>query len=162
MPMLPEPTTVVLDSSALLAYLADEPGASVVESILGAAAKRQVQVVCPALCLGEGLVIAAPGLGLDRVDDFRAAIEQLPVEPLAMDFAAALDAALACLAWGLEMPEAAAAVAAQQGGAILVTANPRMAAFERAGGRVYWIGPEQRRNEPSLFDPLSRFAGARQ
>jgi PIN domain nuclease of toxin-antitoxin system len=156
--MLPDPTTIVLDTSALLAYLADEPGADLVQTVLGAAARRQVHAVCPTLCIAEALVVAAPGLGSERIDDFRAAIEQLPVVPVSMDFATAIDAAMARLAWGLEFPEAAAAIAAQRTGAILLTTNPQFAAFERSGGRVYWIGPEQHRNEPTLFDPLARFA----
>lgn len=158
--MLPEPTTIVLDASALLVYLGDEPGAEVVEAVLAAASRRQVKVVCPSLCIAEALVVAVPRLGAERIDDLRAAIEQLPAAPLALGFAAATEVALARLAWGFQFPEAAAAVAARPDGAVLLTASPRFAAFAHSGGRVYWIGPEAHRNEPTLFDPLARFVHA--
>ncbi len=161
MPILPDPDRVVLDTSALLAYLSDDAGADTVELVLNAAARGLVSVVSPTLCLGEALSVAAPSLGQDGIDDFRAAIEQLPVETLSLDLPAALDAAIGALAWRLGYPEAAAAAAAQSPRAILVTANPQFAWFERAGGRVYWIGPEERRNELTLFDPLARFRSVR-
>lgn len=160
MPILPEPQTVVLDSSALLAYLADETGAEMIELILAAAAQGHLQVVSPTLCMAEALAVAVPSLGPDRMEDFRAAVEQLPVTALPLGFQAALDAAVARLAWRLQLPDAAAAVAAQAPGAILLTANPQFVAYERSGGKIYWVGSEDRRNELTLFDPFARFRAA--
>lgn len=157
MPILPEPRVIVLDSSALLLYLGDEPGADKVQRVLTAAAAGRVSVVSPALCYCEALMVAAPALGPDRMDDFRATLEQLPVKALPLDMESALAVASARLALGLQLPDAAAAVAAQRRDAILLSANPEFFGFERAGGRVYWLGAEERRNELVLFDPLARF-----
>lgn len=157
MPILPDPRVVVLDSSALLIYLGDEPGADRVQRVLSAAAAGRVSVVSPALCYCEALMIAAPAIGPGRMDDFRATLEQLPVKAIPLDMESALAVATARLALGLQLSDAAAAVAAQKRDAILLTANPEFVVLERAGGRVYWLGAEERRNELVLFDPLARF-----
>ncbi|MDP2873321.1 MAG: PIN domain-containing protein [Bacillota bacterium] len=157
MPILPDPQLVVLDSSALLIYLGDERGADKVQRVLSAATGGRVSVVSPTLCYCEALMVAAPELGPERMDDFRATIEQLPVKALPLDLDAALAIAGARIAWALQLADAAAAVAAQRRDAILLTANPQFTSFERAGGRVYWLGPEERRNELVLFDPLACF-----
>jgi uncharacterized protein len=157
MPILPDPQVVVLDSSALLIYLGDEPGADKIQRVLTAAAQGLVSVVSPTLCYCEALMVAAPSLGPERIDDFRSTVEQLPVKALPLDLETAMTVATARLAWGMELPDAAAAVAGQRRDAILLTANPQFTAFERSGGRVYWLGPEERRNELVLFDPLARF-----
>ena len=157
MPLLPDPTTVVLESSALLSYLADESGGDVVEAVLRGAALGELKVICPALCLGETLIAAVVSVGVEHIDRLRVAVERLPLEVLSCDLAEAMDTALARLTWGLESPEAAAAAAAKQRSATLITANPQFSSYERAGGWVYWIGPEAGRNEPMLFDPFARF-----
>lgn len=157
MPLLPEPQTIVLDSSALLAYFGDEDGAATVQRVLEAAARREVGVVSPPLCFGEALALVAPSLTPERLADLRAAVERLPVEAVALDLQACMDAAIAGLTWELGVADAAAAVLAQEPGTILLTANPQFERFAREGGRVYWLGTESRRNEPVLFDPLARF-----
>lgn len=157
MPILPDPQVIVLDSSALLLYLGDEPGADTVQRVLSAAAAGRVAVVSPTLCYCDALMVAAPAIGPDRMDDFRATLEQLPVRALALDVETAIAVAAARLAWGLQLPDAAAAVAAQRRESILLTANPQFISFADSGGRVYWLGPEEHRNELVLFDPLARF-----
>lgn len=102
-------------------------------------------------------MVAAPSLGAERLDDFRATIAQLPVKAVPLDLDSALAVAGARMTWQLQLADAAAAVAAQRPDAILLTANPQFTSFERAGGRVYWLGPEERRNELVLFDPLACF-----
>jgi len=156
MPLLPEPQTIVLDSSALLAYLSDEAGASTVQRVLEAAGREEVRVVSPPLCFGEALAVVAPSLTPERLDDLRSAIERLPVEVAPMDLQISMDAAIAGLTWDLGVAEAAAAVLAGAPGAILLTANSQFERFAREGGRVYWLGKEAHRNELVLFDPLAR------
>jgi predicted nucleic acid-binding protein len=156
-PILPEPQVIVLDSSALLIYLADEEGAGKVQRILEAASHGQVDVVSPPLCFGEALAVVAPSLTPERLDDLRAAVERLPVETAPIDLAASMEAAIAGLTWDLGIADAAAAVLAQHPGAILLTANPQFERFAREVGRVYWLGAEDHRNELVLFDPLARF-----
>ena len=56
---------------------------------------------------------------------------------------------------------AAAALAAQSPRSFVLTANPLYVWYERSGGRVYWIGPEEHRNQTTLFDPLARFRPVR-
>ena len=160
MPLLPDPDEVVLDTSALLAYLCDDAGADTVGLLLRAAAAGKVNLVVPTICLAEALSIALRSLGAERLDDFRATIEQLPVRTVALDLDGALDTAVAAHVWQMGYPEAAAATAAQSADSMLVTANPLFALFERTGGKVYWIGPEEERNEATLFDPFARFRPA--
>lgn len=157
MPILLDPEQIVLDTSALLAYMADEAGAEVVEIVLRAALAGKVEVLLPAICATEALLTALPTLDPDGLDDFRAAVDQLPVVPVPLDLDSALDVAVAANVWQMGYPEAAAAIAAGKPRSFVLTANPLFVWYERAGGRVYWIGPEAHRNQPTLFDPLARF-----
>lgn len=161
MPMLPDPDQVILDTSALLAYLTDDAGAEIVELILKAAASGKVEVVIPTVAVAEAVTVALPLLGPDRLEDFRATIDQLPLTVTCLDLDAAIETAVAADVWRMGYPEAAAALAAQSPRSFVVTANPLYVWYERSGGRVYWIGPEEHRNETTLFDPLARFRPVR-
>lgn len=161
MPMLPDPDQVVLDTSALLAYLTDDAGAEIVELLLKAAADGKVQLVIPTISIAEAVTVALPLIGPERLEDFRATIDQLPLSAICLDLDTAIETAVAADVWRMGYQEAAAALAAQSPRSFVVTANPLYIWYERSGGKVYWIGPEEHRNQTTLFDPLARFRPVR-
>jgi len=88
-----EPASYVMDSFALLAYLQDEPVASRIERLLGAAANGKCYLFLSMINLGEILYITERRGGVVKAQDTLALIQQLPIQVLSVEDRTVLAAA---------------------------------------------------------------------
>jgi predicted nucleic acid-binding protein len=129
---------VVVDSHALLAFLRGEAGAEQVAALLESARRGRVRAIMPTLTLGEVAYVTERRSGLRAAHAALAAIDQLPIEVLAVDRVVALSAAHLKAAQGLHYVDATvAALASVEGGAVL-TGDQDFAAIE-AEVPVEWL-----------------------
>lgn len=82
---MPDATTYVLDSFALLTYLQDEPAAARIEKLLDNARKEKCRLLLSIMNLGEILSITERKGGVAKAQDTLALIHQLPIEVLSAD-----------------------------------------------------------------------------
>ena len=130
----------VLDASALLVLIQDEPGADRVEALLEGAGRHEAAVTITAVNLGEVLyqVERRGGRAVGRA--VLAALDRIPVPVLPVDRDLAVGAAR-LKAWsGLAYADCFAAAAAVREDAVLVTGDGD---FHRVAGHVTieWLPP---------------------
>lgn len=128
----------VLDSFALLAYLADETGRPRVEQILTGAARGDCRVSLSLINLGEVLYIVERARGLAQARAALAAIEQLPIEIVPASRQAVLAAAHIKTQHALSYANAFAVAAAVERQATVVTGDPEFGTVEGTV-RVEWL-----------------------
>jgi len=114
----------VLDSFALLAYLEGESGADRVQTVLRAASKQTARVYLSQINLGEVLYITERERGLAATQKVLAAIEQLPLDLLAVTKERILEAAHIKAHCAVAYADAFAVAAAKELGGVILTGDP--------------------------------------
>ena len=130
--------TFVIDSHALIAFLQGEVGAERVATLLAAAREGKVRALMSTVNLGEVAYITERRLGLHRAQAALAAIEQLPIEILAVDRSVALSAAHLKAIHKLPYVDALVAAVAQLHEGTVLTGDRDFAAVEVVV-RVEWL-----------------------
>lgn len=111
----------VLDSFAVLAYLQDEPGAQLVETLL--ADKESVVFLC-AINLGEVYYITHRERGEAEAERVLLVMEQLPIKEVLPNRALILQAARIKAQYTVSYADAFVAALAEQLAATVVTGDP--------------------------------------
>jgi len=114
----------VLDSFALLAYLADERGANPVREVLGHGLRHTGAVCMSVINLGECLYIIEREQGLAKTHQALAAIEQLPVAVASADRERTFAAAHIKAQYRVSYADAFAIALARESNATVVTGDP--------------------------------------
>jgi predicted nucleic acid-binding protein len=114
----------VLDSFALLAYLADEPGADIVREVIEYGQRQEGSVWMSVINLGECLYIVEREEGLTAAHRAIAAIRQLPIKEVAADRERTFAAAHIKAHHKLSFADAFAVALAQEKKATVVTGDP--------------------------------------
>ncbi|MBN1667430.1 MAG: type II toxin-antitoxin system VapC family toxin [Anaerolineales bacterium] len=131
--MTPEPARFVLDSYALLAFLADEPGRVRVENLLTAASQGHCQLLLCLINLGEILYLTERRRGLRLAQKTQAILESLPIEMVAVSRNLVLDAAHIKAQHAISYADAFVVALAQQENATILTGDPE---FQALAGQV--------------------------
>lgn len=125
-----EPSSYILDTFALLAYLQDEPAASQIEKLLEYAKKGRCRLYLSLINLGELLYITERRGGVARAQDALALIRQLPIKIVPAEEQAVLAAAHIKANHPVSYADSFAVAAAMQEDAIIVTGDPEFQAVE--------------------------------
>lgn len=120
----------VLDSFALLAYLADERGAGLVREVLEHGQRRAGNVIFSIINFGECVYIIEREQGLAAAHKAIAAIEQLPVEVISADREMTFAAAHIKARHKVAFADAFAVALAQVSAATVVTGDPEFKEVE--------------------------------
>lgn len=70
----------LMDTSALFAFLDDEPGADKVENLLEMAQKGKIKIIIPLSCIGEVYYITKQRKGIEKAKKVVAVIKEFPVK----------------------------------------------------------------------------------
>ncbi len=132
------PTSAVVDSFALLAFLKQEPGYKEVAELLRQAAKGQARVGITAVNLGEVWYRLARFRSEAEADRLVADLVDLGVEVVAADWALSRQAAIYKKPGGLALADCYAAALARAWGAPLVTGDPEFRRVE-AEISIQWL-----------------------
>jgi len=114
----------ILDSFAVLAYLAGEPGMSRVQEVLEVAVRGEHRIWLSWINLGEVLYITEREVGLAQAQAVLAAIEQLPIQFLDVTKERVLAAAHIKANYRVAYAESFAIAAAQELGGTVLTGDP--------------------------------------
>ena len=133
-----EPTSFVLDSIALLAYLQDEPAGLRMEKLLDNAEKQRCRLFLSLINLGEILYITERRGGVVKAHDALALIRQLPIEILPADEQTVFAAAHIKANYALSYSDAFVVAAAQQENGTVLTADPEFRLVEKLV-KVEWL-----------------------
>ena len=138
--MAGEPTSFVLDSFALLAYLDGEAGGATVRDLLKEGEAGSRTLFLSLINLGEILHIIEREQGLTHAQRTLAAIEQLPLTVEPVSPGTVLAAAHLGARYSLAYAGTFAAVAARDHGAVLVTGDAEFEALAKDGFiQVQWL-----------------------
>lgn len=133
-----EPTSFVLDSYALLAYLQDEPAGSRIEKLLDNARKEKCRLFFSLVNLGETLYIVERRGGITKAQDALALIRQLPIEIPLVDEQTVFTAAHIKANHAISYADAFVVATAVQENATVVTADPEFQSVETIV-QVEWL-----------------------
>ncbi len=123
-------TAYVLDSFAVLAYLAREPGGDTVQELLYLAEQGLAQCSLSLINWGEAVYLIERRLGLNAARRAIAILESLPITLLPVMQEQVLAAAHLKATYRLSYADAFAVAAAQELDAIIITGDPEFAAVE--------------------------------
>jgi predicted nucleic acid-binding protein len=115
--------TAVLDASALLRFLDDEPGAERVQSLLSRARAGEAELLMSAVNWGEVIYAIARKRGADAARDLAAKLSTLPLAIIACSITEAMEAGLFKERFHLPFADAFAGSLALRRAATLVTAD---------------------------------------
>jgi len=133
-----EPSVVVLDSFALLAYLQDEPVASRVEKLLENAEKGKYQILFSLINLGEILYITERRGGIVKAQDALALIRQLPIVIFPAEEQTVFAAAHIKANYPLSYADSFVVAIAIEKDATIITGDPEFQAIE-ALAKIGWL-----------------------
>ena len=128
----------VLDSFALLAFLADEPGTDIVREVLEYGQRHDGSVWISVINLGECLYIVEREQGLTAAHRVIAALRQLPVKEAIADRERTFAAAHIKAHHKLSFADAFAVALAHEKSAAVVTGDPEFKQVE-ARVPVLWL-----------------------
>ena len=120
----------VLDSFALLAYFADEPGGGQVADVLREAEAETAEAYMTTVNYGEFAYIVERRRGIQAARAAIAAVDQLPLTLVEADRALALDAAHIKAQYPLSYADTFAVALAQRVEGVLLTGDPEFHAVE--------------------------------
>lgn len=123
----------VLDASALLALVQDEPGAEIVQQLMERADSGEYSLFISVVNLGEVLYAVEGHFGMEGASEVYGGIREAPVEIVDVDQPLTLNAARLKASTGMGYLDCFAAALAQQLDAPLVTGDPD---FQQLEGRV--------------------------
>ena len=133
-----EPSSYILDTFALLAYLQDEPVASHIEKLLENAEKGKCRLYFSLINLGELLYITERRGGVVKAQDALALIRQLPIEIISAEEQTVFAAAHIKANHPLSYANSFVVAAAIQEDAIIITGDPDFQSVE-AFVKVEWL-----------------------
>jgi len=134
------PKVYVLDSFALLAYLEGEAGMPRVRSVLAGAEAQRHTVYLSLINLGEILYITERERGLVAARRTLGAVDQLPIQIVAVSRASVLEAAHVKAQLSISYADAFAVVAARDHGGVVMTGDPEFRPLADAGlVAVEWL-----------------------
>ncbi len=133
-----EPTTFVLDTYALLAYLQGQPGTSRIEKLLEEAVKENCQLILSLINLGELLYITERRGGVVKAQNALALIRQLPIEVLPADEQTLFAAAHIKANHSISYADSFAVATAIQESAVILTGDPEFQSVETIV-KVEWL-----------------------
>jgi predicted nucleic acid-binding protein len=128
----------VLDSSALLAYLADEAGAGQVQRLLADGKRGSARTFMSVINLGEVLYITERHRGLEEAQRIAGVIEQLPILVVDADRVLTFRAAHVKANHAISYADSFAVAMAQEFAATVVTGDPEFERVEHLVS-VMWI-----------------------
>lgn len=128
----------VLDSFAILAFLAKEPGAFEVQGMLQRAEQGLVTVSMSLINLGEVLYIIERRQGLNGAQQAIAALESLPIQFLLGSQERVLAAAHLKATYPIAYGDAFAIAAAQELDAVIMTGDPEFVTVENIVP-IHWL-----------------------
>ncbi len=134
-----ERSRFVLDSFALLAYLEDEHGASLVQDILTKCADEEAVAYLSVVNLGEVAYIVERERGLPAAQQALAAIDQFPLNVLDADRTRTLAAAHIKALYPVSYADSFAIALGMEVDGHVVTGDPELERVEPVVG-VVWIG----------------------
>ena len=132
-------TVFILDSLALLAYLAGELGEGRVKEILHDTSLGEDRALMSLINLGEVVYITERERGLAKAQEVLAMVEQLPIEILPVDRQTVLAAAHIKSIYPIAYADAFVITAAQSHDGTVLTGDPEFNAVKDIV-RVEWIG----------------------
>lgn len=144
MPVNSDAPAYVLDSFAILAFLAKEPGAFEVQGVLQRAELGLVTVSMSLVNLGEVLYIIERRQGLNGAQQAIAALEGLPIRFLSGSRERVLAAAHLKAIYPIAYADAFAIAAAQELDAVILTGDSEFAAVEGVV-QINWLPQPARR-----------------
>jgi predicted nucleic acid-binding protein len=118
------PRAYVLDSFALLAYLQGEAGMPKVRAVLEEAETGRLPAYMSLINLGEVLYITEREHGLEQAHRTLAAVEQSPLQIVAVERTTVLAAAHIKARFPVSYADAFAVVTAQDHGGVILTGDP--------------------------------------
>jgi predicted nucleic acid-binding protein len=121
---MPEETTYILDSYALISFLADEPGAGRVAELFTRAGGGNIILALSVMNLGELLYISERRGGLKRAQETLVLVRQLPIEIQPADEEAVFAAAHIMAHRALSYADAFVVALALKTGGIILTGDP--------------------------------------
>jgi predicted nucleic acid-binding protein len=127
------PRAYVLDSFALLAYLQGEAGMPRVRAVLEEAEAGRLPAYMSLINLGEVLYITEREQGLEQAHRTLAAVEQSPLEIVAVERTTVLAAAHIKARFPVAYADAFAVVTAQDCGGVVLTGDPEFQSIADAG-----------------------------
>ncbi|MGZ4816613.1 MAG: PIN domain-containing protein [Terriglobales bacterium] len=113
----------VLDASAILRYIDNEPGAAEVEKLLKKARVGDAVLLMSAVNWGEVLFVVLKAHGVDAMNKFESRLQSLPIQVLAVDHVSAKEAAEIRFRFKVPYADAFAGAVARQNEATIVTAD---------------------------------------
>jgi predicted nucleic acid-binding protein len=128
----------ILDSFAMLCYLAEEPGFRQVTELFIAVQATKTDVFLSMINLGEILYITEREYGLRRAQAVLATIEQLPINLVDATRPRILAAAHLKANYPISYADAFAAAAAQEFAATVLTGDPEFARVEHLVA-IQWL-----------------------
>jgi predicted nucleic acid-binding protein len=135
-----KPSTYVLDSFAILAYLEGEAGQPRIQDLLQGVEANEHRLYVSLINVGEVLYLTERERGLTRAQQALAAIDQLPVEIVPVSRATVLSAAHLKAHYPIAYADAFALVTAQDYNGVLVTGDPEFQVVVEAGlVTVEWL-----------------------
>lgn len=136
----------VLDSFALLAYLAAEPGAAQVKAVMAAVRSKQAEAYLSIINYGEAIYITEREQGLPAAQRAIAAIDQLPIKVIEAERQQTFAAAHIKAHHAISYADAFATALTEGLAAILLTGDPE---FRKVTDRitVEWL-PQPGENNP--------------
>ena len=136
--MSPNKETFILDSYALLAYLADEPGQERIKNLLSEANESQCVLYLCMINFGEVLYMTERRRGLVMAQSVQALVESLPIEILDVSRNLVLDAAHIKAKYALSYADAFIVAVAQREAATILTGDPEFKEVEEIV-RIEWL-----------------------
>jgi len=127
----------VLDSFALLAYLQDEPGAQIIQSIL---ADESNEILLCTINLGEVYYITHREKGEAEAEKALVVIEQLPLEEVAPDRPLVLKAARIKANFAVSYADAFVAALAEHTQSTVITGDPEFKKLQSLP--IKWLSKE--------------------
>jgi ribonuclease VapC len=125
-----KPTSYVLDSFAVLAYLSAEEGMARVQEVLADASAGRCTALLSLINLGEVAYIIEREQGLARVHETLGMIDQMPIEVLPASREAVLAAAHIKAKHAIAYADAFAVAAAQSVDGVVLTGDPEFDAVK--------------------------------
>ena len=132
------PSSIVLDSFALLAYLGDENGKVQVEYVLERAQETDIPLKMTLINMGEVLYITERERGIRQSQLVLSRIKQLPIKFYNIDEQLMLKAAHFKAGYPIAFSDCFAAGLAEMSGSVLMTGDPEFKKLEDFIN-IYWI-----------------------
>jgi predicted nucleic acid-binding protein len=133
----------LLDSFALLAFLAGEPAGAGVERTLGAAHRAGERILMNEVNIGEVFYVTAKTRSLEAADLFLRRLETLPIEPVGNTFDDVMAAARIKARYPLSYADAFAVATAMKHDAVVLTGDPEFRAANDLV-EIEWLAARRR------------------